>query len=125
MKLNFFKFLAIYGYLQSLFFLVYFLFIASFSLFTLNVERVDSLIFELMFYLGASIIIFLVTNGIFRLKKLYFTPFLLLQLFMIIIAWAFIGDKNLVIQISSILTIIMSILSIILLLLPKNRSQFL
>lgn len=125
MKLNFFKFLAIYGYIQSLFFLVYSLFIFIFSLFTHNVERVESLILELLFYIVTSIVIFVVTRGVFGHKKRYLTPFLLIQLFAIIIAWAFVGEKNLVIQISSLATIFLSSLSIICLLLPKNRLQFL
>lgn len=125
MKINFFKYLAIYGYIQSLFFLIYSLFILIFSLFTHNVERVDSLILEFLFYIVTSLVIFLVTRGVFRHKKLYLTPFLLIQLFAIIIAWAFVGDKNLVIQISSIAAIFLSSLSIICLLLPKNRAHFL
>lgn len=125
MKLDFFKFLAIYGYFQSLFFLMYFFFIFIFSLFTSNVERVDSLVLELLFYLGTSILIFIVSKGVFKRKKPYFTPFLLIQLFVIIIAWAFVGDKNLVIQVSSFATIFLSSLGIICLLLPQNRSQFL
>ena len=125
MKIKFFKFLTIYGYFQSLFFLIYFLFILTFSLITFNVERIDSLILELLFYLGISVTIFLITKGVTNHKKSYFTPFLLIQLFVIIIAWAFVGDKNLVIQISSIMAILMSSSSIIYLLLPQNRSQFL
>lgn len=125
MKFNSLRIISIYGYLQSLFFTIYVLFILFSSIKSNNIERIETLAIEVIIYLVISFLIFVTSNGIYKQKKPYFTPFLLVQFFTLIIAWPLMQEKIVVIQVIASIFFLLSLLSIFLLFLPVNRSKFL
>ena len=105
---------------------------SSFGLWTLwqglasnNIERMSTLITEVIVYLILGLLIFLTFLGINKRKRIAFSPFVLTQLFVIIIGWPLFQDDNLVTQVSGIFVIFIAFLGLITIFVPKNRSQFL
>ena len=105
---------------------------SSFGLWTLwqglaskNIERMSTLITEVIVYLILGLLIFLTFLGIHKRKRIAFSPFVLTQLFVIIIGWPLFEDDNLVTQVSGIFVIFIAFLGLITIFVPKNRSQFL
>jgi len=105
---------------------------SSFGLWTLwqglaskNIERMSTLITEVIVYLILGLLIFLTFLGIQKRKRIAFSPFVLTQLFVIIIGWPLFEDDNLVTQVSGIFVIFIAFLGLITIFMPKNRSQFL
>jgi apolipoprotein N-acyltransferase len=105
---------------------------SSFGLWTLwqglaskNIERMSTLITEVIVYLILGLLIFLIFLGIQKRKRIAFSPFVLTQLFVIIIGWPLFEDDNLVTQVSGIFVIFIAFLGLITIFVPKNRSQFL
>lgn len=105
---------------------------SSFGLWTLwqglaskNIERMSTLITEVIVYLILGLLIFLTFLGIQKRKRIAFSPFVLTQLFVIIIGWPLFEDDNLVTQVSGIFVIFIAFLGLITIFVPKNRSQFL
>ena len=104
----------------------------SFGLWTLwqglasnNIERMSTLVTEVIVYLILGLLIFLTFLGINKKKRIAFSPFILTQLFVVIIGWPLFEDDNLVTQVSGIFVIFIAFLGLITILMPKNRSQFL
>ena len=124
MRINIIKFSSAYTYIQAIFFIAYAIFILSSALITNNIERFDTLILELIFYVVISIIIFLTARGVWLKKKLFFTPFLIIQMFVLILALPLISDSNLFIKLISIFTFGISFICIVTLLRSQNRTQF-
>ena len=112
------------GFFESILFLAYFIFIMISSLLTSNVERLDTLIIELLIYLTFSIVIFYISKLLIKVNKKAYTPFLLIQLFIVIIAWPLLNENNFLIQIFAILLFIFALTSIFITLLPQNRLRF-
>ena len=112
------------GFFESILFLAYFIFIMIYSLLTSNVERLDTLIIELLIYLTFSIVIFYISKLLIKVNKKAYTPFLLIQMFIVIIAWPFLNENNFLIQIFAILLFIFALTSIFITLLPQNRLRF-
>lgn len=105
---------------------------SSFGLWTLwqglaskNIERMSTLITEVIVYLILGLLIFLTFLGIQKRKRIAFSPFVLTQLFVIIIGWPLFEDDNLVTQVSGIFVIFIALLGLITIFVPQNRSQFL
>ena len=105
---------------------------SSFGLWTLwqglaskNIERMSTLITEVIVYLILGLLIFLTFLGIQKRKRIAFSPFVLTQLFVIIIGWPLFEDDNLVTQVSGIFVIFIAFLGLITIFVSKNRSQFL
>ncbi len=90
-----------------------------------NIERMSTLITEVIVYLILGLLIFLTFLGINKRKRIAFSPFVLTQLFVIIIGWPLFQDDNLVTQVSGIFVIFIALLGLITIFMPKNRSQFL
>jgi len=69
--------------------------------------------------------VLLISRGLKNFKRLTFTPFLLTQLFVIIIGWPLTQDDQLLTQVLGFLMILFSAYSLITGLLPVNRKKFL
>ena len=94
------------------------------ALITGEIERIDTFITENIIYLIFVISIILVAKGFQKLKKFAFTPFLLIQLFAIIISWPFVEDADLYTKLFGLLILSFSVLALVLALLPINRKKF-
>jgi hypothetical protein len=94
------------------------------ALLTGEIERIDTFITENIVYAIFVISIILVAKGFQKLKKFAFTPFLLIQLFAIIIGWPFVEDSDLTTKIFGLVIISSSIFGLVLALLPINRNKF-
>jgi len=79
---------------------------------------------ENIVYLIFVISIILVAKGFQKLKKFAFTPFLLIQLFAIIIGWPFVEDADLYTKLFGLLILSFSVFALVLALLPINRKKF-
>ncbi|MFZ9702346.1 MAG: hypothetical protein ACO3BG_04795 [Candidatus Nanopelagicales bacterium] len=90
-----------------------------------NIERMSTLITEVIVYLILGLLIFLTFLGINKKKRIAFSPFVLTQLFVIIIGWPLFEDDNEVTQVSGIFVMFIALLGLITIFVPKNRSQFL
>ena len=98
------------GFFESILFLAYFIFIMISSLLTSNVERLDTLIIELLIYLTFSIVIFYISKLLIKVNKKAYTPFLLIQMFTVIIAWPLLNENNFLIQIFAMLLFIFALI---------------
>ena len=94
------------------------------ALLTGEIERIDTFITENVVYLIFVISIILVAKGFKKLKKFAFTPFLLIQLFAIIIGWPFVEDADLYTKLFGLLILSFSVFALVLALLPINRKEF-
>ena len=90
-----------------------------------SIERMSTLITEVVLYVLLGITLLLISRGIKNRKRLSFTPFLLTQLFVIIIGWPLIQDDQRLTQALGCLMILLSIYALIAGLLPVNRKKFL
>ena len=90
-----------------------------------NIERMSTLVTEVIVYLILGLLIFLTFLGITKRKRIAFSPFVLTQLFVVIIGWPLFEDDNLVTQVSGIFVMFIALIGLITIFLPKNRSQFL
>ncbi len=90
-----------------------------------DIERMSTLITEVIVYLILGLFIFLTFLGVNKRKRIAFSPFVLTQLFVIIIGWPLFEDDNLVTQVSGIFVIFIALLGLITIFMPKNRSLFL
>jgi hypothetical protein len=94
------------------------------ALITGEIERIDTFITENVVYLIFVISIILAAKGFQKLKKFSFTPFLLIQLFAIIISWPFVEDADLYTKLFGLVILIFSVFALVLALLPINRKKF-
>jgi Na+-transporting methylmalonyl-CoA/oxaloacetate decarboxylase beta subunit len=95
------------------------------ALITGEIERVDTFVAENLLYL---LLIFLILTVAFNFKKhkrASFTPFLLIQMFALIIAWPLLQNDNLITQALGLLIGLSGLIGIFLGLLPVNRKKFL
>ena len=90
-----------------------------------SIERMSTLITEVVLYVLLGITVLLISKGIKNRKRLSFTPFLLTQLFVIIIGWPLIQDDQRLTQALGCLIIFFSAYALIAGLLPVNRKKFL
>ena len=90
-----------------------------------SIERMSTLITEVVLYVLLGITLLLISRGIKNRKRLSFTPFLLTQLFVIIIGWPLIQDDQRLTQALGCLMILLSVYALIAGLLPVNRKKFL
>ena len=90
-----------------------------------SIEKMSTLITEVVLYVLMGISVLLISRGIKNLKRLSFTPFLLTQLFVIIIGWPLIQDDQRLTKALGCLMILISIYTLLTGLLPVNRKKFL
>jgi hypothetical protein len=106
--------------------------LAGFGIFVLisaflanSIERMSTLITEVILYILLGIMVLLISKGFNNLKRLTFTPFVLTQLFVVIIGWPLIQDDQRLTQALGCLMILFSVYALFTGLLPVNRKKFL
>ncbi len=94
------------------------------ALITGEIERVDTFVAENLLYLLLIFLILFIAKNFKKIKRASFTPFLLIQLFALIIAWPLLQSDKLITQGLGLLIGISGLLGIVLGLLPQNRNKF-
>ena len=89
------------------------------------IERWETLISEVFLYLLLAGIIFYISRGISNFRKRFFTPFLLIQLFVIIIGLPLIQDDQRLTQVAGCVIVLIALYALIAGLIPVNRKKFL
>jgi hypothetical protein len=95
------------------------------ALITGEIERVDTFVAENLLYLLLIFLILIVGINFRKHKRASFTPFLLIQMFALIIAWPLLQSDNLITQALGLLIGLSGLIGLILGLLPVNRKKFL
>ena len=95
------------------------------ALITGEIERIDTFVAENLLYLFLIFLILIVGINFKRHKRASYTPFLLIQMFALIIAWPLLQNGNLITQALGLLIGLSGLIGIILGLLPVNRKKFL
>ena len=115
-------FIAIF---QGISLLVYTLIAFVGALVTGEIERVDTFVAENLLYLLLIFLILIVGINFSKHKRASYTPFLLIQMFALIIAWPLLQNEKLITQGLGLLIGLTGLIGIILGLLPVNRKKFL
>jgi hypothetical protein len=110
---------------QGISLLVYTLIAFVGALVTGEIERVDTLVTENLLYLLLIFLILIVGINFRKHKRASYTPFLLIQMFALIIAWPLLQNEKLITQGLGLLIGLTGLIGIILGLLPVNRNKFL
>ncbi len=110
---------------QGISLLVYTLIAFVGALITGEIERVDTFVAENLLYLLLIFLILIVGINFRKHKRASYTPFLLIQMFALIIAWPLLQNEKLITQGLGLLIGLTGLIGIILGLLPVNRKKFL
>jgi hypothetical protein len=110
---------------QGISLLVYTLIAFVGALVTGEIERVDTFVAENLLYLLLIFLILIVGINFRKHKRASYTPFLLIQMFALIIAWPLLQNEKLITQGLGLLIGLTGLIGIILGLLPVNRKKFL
>ena len=110
---------------QGISLLVYTLIAFAGALVTGEIERVDTFVAENLLYLLLIFLILIVGINFRKHKRASYTPFLLIQMFALIIAWPLLQNDNLITQALGLLIGLSGLIGILLGLLPVNRKKFL
>jgi putative effector of murein hydrolase len=110
---------------QGISLLVYTLIAFVGALVTGEIERVDTFVAENLLYLLLIFLILIVGINFRKHKRASYTPFLLIQMFALIIAWPLLQNEKLITQALGLLIGLSGLIGIILGLLPVNRKKFL
>ena len=89
------------------------------------IESWETLISEVFLYLLLAGIILYISRGISNYRKRFFTPFLLIQLFVIIIGLPLIQDNQRLTQVAGCVIVFIALYALIAGLIPVNRKKFL
>ena len=89
------------------------------------IESWETLISEVFLYLLLAGIILYISRGISNYRKRFFTPFLLIQLFLIIIGLPLIQDNQRLTQVAGCVIVFIALYALIAGLIPVNRKKFL
>jgi hypothetical protein len=95
------------------------------ALITGEIERIDTFVAENLLYLLLIFLILIVGINFKKHKRASYTPFLLIQMFALIIAWPLLQNGYLITQALGLLIGLSGLIGIILGLLPVNRKKFL
>jgi hypothetical protein len=110
---------------QGISLLVYTLIAFVGALVTGEIERVDTFVAENLLYLLLIFLILIVGINFRKHKRASYTPFLLIQMFALTIAWPLLQNEKLITQGLGLLISLTGLIGIILGLLPVNRHKFL
>jgi amino acid permease len=110
---------------QGISLLVYTLIAFVGALVTGEIERVDTFVAENLLYLLLIFLILIVGVNFRKHKRASYTPFLLIQMFALIIAWPLLQNEKLITQGLGLLIGLTGLIGIVLGLLPINRKKFL
>ena len=89
------------------------------------IESWETLISEVFLYLLLAGIILYISRGISNFRKRFFTPFLLIQLFVIIIGLPLIQDNKRLTQVAGCVIVFIALYALIAGLISVNRNKFL
>ena len=109
---------------QGISLLVYALIAFVGALVTGEIERVDTFVAENLLYLLLIFLILIVGVNFRKHKRASYTPFLLIQMFALIIAWPLLQNEKLITQGLGLLIGVSGLVGLILGLLPVNRKKF-
>jgi uncharacterized membrane protein YozB (DUF420 family) len=109
---------------QGISLLVYTLIAFVGALVTGEIERVDTFIAENLLYFLLIVLILIVGINFRKHKRASYTPFLLIQMFALIIAWPLLQNEKLITQGLGLLIGVSGLVGLILGLLPVNRKKF-
>ena len=109
---------------QGISLLVYALIAFVGALVTGEIERVDTFVAENLLYLLLIFFILIVGINFRKHKRASYTPFLLIQMFALIIAWPLLQNEKLITQGLGLLIGLSGVFGIVLGLLPQNRNKF-
>jgi putative effector of murein hydrolase len=109
---------------QGISLLVYTLIAFAAALVTGEIERVDTFVAENLLYLLLIFLILIVGINFRKHKRASYTPFLLIQMFALIIAWPLLQNEKLITQGLGLLIGLSGMFGIVLGLLPQNRNKF-
>jgi len=109
---------------QGISLLIYTLIAFVGALVTGEIERVDTFVAENLLYLLLIFLILIVGINFRKYKRASYTPFLLIQMFALIIAWPLLQNEKLITQGLGLLIGISGLIGIVLSLLPQNRNKF-
>ena len=109
---------------QGISLLVYTLIAFVGALVTGEIERVDTFVAENLLYLLLIFLILIVGINFRKHKRASYTPFLLIQMFALIIAWPLLQNEKLITQGLGLLIGLTGLIGIILGLMPVNRKKF-
>ena len=109
---------------QGISLLVYTLIAFVGALVTGEIERVDTFVAENLLYLFLIFLILIVGINFRKHKRASYTPFLLIQMFALIIAWPLLQNEKLITQGLGLLIGVSGLVGLILGLLPVNRKKF-
>jgi putative effector of murein hydrolase len=109
---------------QGISLLVYTLIAFAGALVTREIERVDTFVAENLLYLLLIFLILIVGINFRKHKRASYTPFLLIQMFALIIAWPLLQNEKLITQGLGLLIGLSGVFGIVLGLLPQNRNKF-
>ena len=109
---------------QGISLLVYALIAFVGALVTGEIERVDTFVAENLLYLLLIFLILIVGINFRKHKRASYTPFLLIQMFALIIAWPLLQNEKLITQGLGLLIGVSGLVGLILGLLPVNRKKF-
>jgi hypothetical protein len=94
------------------------------ALITGEIERIDTFVAENLLYLLLIFLILIVGINFKKHKRASYTPFLLIQMFALIISWPLLQNGNLITQALGLLIGLSGLIGIIIGLLPVNRNKF-
>jgi hypothetical protein len=109
---------------QGISLLVYTLIAFAGAFVTGEIERVDTFVAENLLYLLLIFLILIVGINFRKHKRASYTPFLLIQMFALIIAWPLLQNEKLITQGLGLLIGLSGMFGIVLGLLPQNRNKF-
>jgi hypothetical protein len=90
-----------------------------------DIERIDTFITENIVYSLLILATFFTAFSFKAKKRFSYTPFLLIQLFAIIIAWPLIQGETMITQVGGYVIGLIALAGLIIALLPQNRQKFL
>jgi len=123
---NFFqiKWAAAFTFLEGIALLVFSIFVFISAVNSKLIESWATLISEVFLYMLLAVIITYISKGFRDISKRFFTPFLLIQLFVLIVGWPLIEDNKIATKFCGILMVLIAIYSLVVGLLPANRKKF-
>ena len=118
------KWAAAFTFLEGIALLVFSIFVFISAVYSKLIESWATLISEVFLYMLLAVIITYVSKGFRDISKRFFTPFLLIQLFVLIVGWPLIEDNKIATKFCGILMVLIAIYSLVVGLLPANRKKF-
>jgi hypothetical protein len=118
------KWAAAFTLLEGIALFGFSIFVFVSAIYSKLIESWATLISEVVLYLLLAVIIIYISKGFSNLRKRFFTPFLLIQLFVLIIGWPLIEDDKIMTKIFGFSIALVAAYSLVVGLLPINRKKF-